>query len=87
MSHDPTVAHETGGSGIDASKNSKHGKKGSKILGFFKRSTRTVIQTAIGTDMLETKAGTAPAKNRLGVVPKPSEEFTVRSCRVQITVS
>ena len=43
ISHDPTVAHETGSSGIDASKNSKHGKKGSKILGFFKRSTRTAI--------------------------------------------
>lgn len=30
MSHDPTVAHETGGSGIDASKNSEHGKKGAR---------------------------------------------------------
>jgi len=49
MSHDPFVAHETGGSDIDASKNSKHGKKGSKILGFFKGSTRTAVQTAIGT--------------------------------------
>ncbi|OCL03011.1 hypothetical protein AOQ84DRAFT_326592 [Glonium stellatum] len=76
MSHDPTVAHETGGSDIDASKDSKHGKKGSKILGFFKGSTKTAVQTAIGTDKLKAKAGSAPAKNRLGVVPKPGEDLT-----------
>ena len=49
----------------DASKNSKHGKKGSKILGFFKGSTRTAVQTAIGTDKLKAKAGSAPSKNSL----------------------
>lgn len=75
ISHDPTMAHETGGSDIDTSR-TQHGKKGSRILGFFEGSTRTTVRTAIGTDKLKAKAGSAPAKNRLGVVPKPGEDLT-----------
>ncbi|ORY17777.1 hypothetical protein BCR34DRAFT_610678 [Clohesyomyces aquaticus] len=76
MAHDPTVPHETGGTDIDASKNAKHGKKGSKILGFFKGTVKGGVETAIGTDKLKAKAGSEHAKNRLGVVPKPDANLT-----------
>jgi len=76
MEHDPTVAHETAGSDIDASKNHKHGKTGSRILGFFKGTTKATVQTAISADTLKAKAGSTPAKNRLGVVPRRGEDLT-----------
>jgi hypothetical protein len=76
MKHDPTTAHETAGSDIDAAKTHKHGKKGSRILGFFKGTTKATVQTAIGADTLKAKAGSTPAKNRLGVIPKPGEDLT-----------
>ncbi|KAF2097591.1 hypothetical protein NA57DRAFT_41798 [Rhizodiscina lignyota] len=74
MAHDPTVPHETGGGDIDASKNSKHGKKGGKLLAFFKGTTKAAVETAIGTDHLRAKAGSTPAKNRLGVIPRRGEQ-------------
>ncbi|KAF2814806.1 uncharacterized protein BDZ99DRAFT_548967 [Mytilinidion resinicola] len=73
MSHDPTTAHETGGSDIDASKTTKHGKKGSRVLGFFKSTAKAAVETSIGADRLKAKAGSGHAKNRLGVIPKPNE--------------
>ncbi|KAH7138927.1 hypothetical protein B0J11DRAFT_515643 [Dendryphion nanum] len=76
MAHDPTTAHETGGSDIDASKDSKHGKKGSKILGFFKGTIKGGVQTAIGTDKLKAKTGSKHAKDRLGAVPPPNADLT-----------
>jgi hypothetical protein len=76
MEHDPTVPHETGGADIDASKTHKHGKKGSKILGFFKGTTKATVNTAIGADTLKAKAGSDAAKNRLGVIPKRGEDLT-----------
>ncbi|KAF1999612.1 hypothetical protein P154DRAFT_493286 [Amniculicola lignicola CBS 123094] len=76
MAHDPTTAHETSGADIDAAKNAKHGRKGAKILGFFKGTIRGGVETAIGTDRLKAKAGSEHAKNRLGAVPKPSEDLT-----------
>ncbi|KAF2501204.1 hypothetical protein BU16DRAFT_450690 [Lophium mytilinum] len=72
MSHDPTTAHETGGTDIDASKNTKHGKKGSRVLGFFKSTAKAAVETSIGADRLKAKAGSGHAKNRLGVIPKPN---------------
>lgn len=72
MSHDPTTAHETGGADIDASKNTKHGKKGSRVLGFFKSTAKAAVETSIGADRLKAKAGSGHAKNRLGVIPKPN---------------
>jgi hypothetical protein len=76
MAHDATVAHQTDGSDIDAAKSTKHGKKGSKILGFFKGTTKATVNTAIGADHLKAKAGSDAAKNRLGVIPKVGEDLT-----------
>ncbi|KAF2865899.1 hypothetical protein BDV95DRAFT_672242 [Massariosphaeria phaeospora] len=76
MTHDPSVAHETDGADIDNAKNAKHGKKGSKILGFFKGTIRGGVETAIGTDKLKAKAGSMHAKNRLGAVPPKNEDLT-----------
>ena len=76
MQHDPTTAHETGGSDIDAAKSHKHGKKGSKLLGFFKGTTKATVETAITADTLKAKAGSTAAKNRLGVVPRPNADLT-----------
>lgn len=69
MQHDPTVAHETSGTDIDASKHSKHGKAASKILGFFRGTTKGAVKTAMGTDVARAKVGSSTAKDRLGVVP------------------
>lgn len=55
--HDPTAAYETGGDDIDAAKNHRHGKKGSRILGFFKGTTKATVQTAIAGDTIKAKAG------------------------------
>jgi hypothetical protein len=76
MAHEPAVAHETGGKDIDAAKDHKHGKKGSKILNFFKGTTKGAVNTAIATDTLKAKTGSAAAKQRLGVVARANEVFT-----------
>ena len=68
IQHDPATAHETDGQDIDKSKSSRHGKKGSKILGLFKGTTKGAIKTAIGTDTAKAKAGSGKAKDRLGVI-------------------
>ncbi|ROW04747.1 hypothetical protein VMCG_04718 [Cytospora schulzeri] len=70
MRHDPTTAHETDGEDIDKAKASKHGRKSSKIIGFFKGTTKGAIKTAIGTDTAKAKAGSGKAKDRLGVIPR-----------------
>jgi hypothetical protein len=76
MSHDPTTAHETGGKDIDASKNAKNGKKGSKILGFFKATVKGGVETTMGADKFKAKVGDHHAKNRLGAVPKANQNLT-----------
>jgi len=73
MAHDPRVPHETGGSDINASKDHKHGKKGSRLLGFFKHTAKGAVETAIGADKLKAKVGSEHAKNRLGAIPKTDE--------------
>ncbi|KUI59727.1 hypothetical protein VP1G_06943 [Cytospora mali] len=70
IQHDPTTAHETDGQDIDKAKASKHGRKSSKIIGFFKGTTKGAIKTAIGTDTAKAKAGSGKAKDRLGVIPR-----------------
>lgn len=67
---DPATAQETNGKDINESKSSNHGKKGSRILGFFKGTTKGAVKTAIGTDTVKAKAGSAKAKDRLGVIPR-----------------
>ncbi|KAF2086697.1 hypothetical protein K490DRAFT_57606 [Saccharata proteae CBS 121410] len=74
--HDPKVPHQTGGPDIDASKNASHGKKGSRVLNFFKGTTKATVETAIGADKLKAKTGSDRAKDRLGVVPKAGEDLT-----------
>lgn len=53
----------------------KH-KAGSKILGFFKRSTKVTVEATLGTDRLKAAAGSGHAKNRLGVVPGVHEDLS-----------
>ncbi|TKA71227.1 hypothetical protein B0A49_04170 [Cryomyces minteri] len=75
MAHDPSVPHQTGGSDIDASKDTHHGKKGSKLLGFFKGAAKVSIEAAIGADHLKAKIGDEHSKNRLGAIPDNPEEL------------
>lgn len=49
-----------------ASKEKK--KKGSRILGFLKSTTKGGVETMLGTDRLKAAAGVEHAKNRIGVV-------------------
>ncbi|KAI1086901.1 hypothetical protein F5B19DRAFT_101703 [Rostrohypoxylon terebratum] len=70
MDHDPQTAHESGGPDIDAAKSSNHGKHGSKIVRFFRGTTKGAVQTAIGTDHARAKVGSRHAQNRLGAVPR-----------------
>lgn len=74
IQHDPETAHETGGPDIDASKSSKHGKAGRKIIGFFKGTTKGAVKAAMGTDAARAKTGSSKAKDRLGVVPHPGQD-------------
>lgn len=75
ISHDPHTAHETSGSDVAASAQHQHGRKGAKILNFFKKTARTTVETALGADKLRAKViGDEHAKNRLGAIPKPGEE-------------
>lgn len=67
---DPATAQETDGRDVNDSKSSNHGKKGSRILAFFKGTTKGAVKTAIGTDTVKAKAGSAKAKDRLGVIPR-----------------
>ncbi|KAF2262598.1 hypothetical protein CC78DRAFT_569622 [Lojkania enalia] len=76
MEHDPATAHETSSEDINASKNSKHGKKGSKIINFFRGTVKGGVETTISTDKLRAKAGSEHAKNRLGAVLKPNTNLT-----------
>jgi hypothetical protein len=74
MAHDPTVPHETGGADIDHAKNAKHGKKGSKILNFFRGGVKGGVETTIGADKVKAAVGSSHAKNRLGaVLPKGAD--------------
>lgn len=72
------TAHETSGSDIDAAKSKSHGRKGSRVLNFFRGTARGVVETAIGADKLKAKAGSDAAKDRLGAVP-PQDEAANKS--------
>jgi len=76
VSHDPSVAHQTAGEDIDASKAHKHGKKGARVLNFLKGGVKTVVEASLGADRLKASVGSEHAKNRLGVVTKPHEDLT-----------
>ncbi|GME28298.1 hypothetical protein GTA08_BOTSDO05863 [Neofusicoccum parvum] len=72
--HDPELPHETSGADIDAAKGRAHGKKGSRLVSFFRGTTRGVVETAIGADRVKAKTGSDAAKERLGAVPPAGEE-------------
>ncbi|KAI0449934.1 hypothetical protein F5B21DRAFT_492764 [Xylaria acuta] len=74
MAHDPTTAHETAGPDIDAAKDSHH-KKGGKVLGALKNAVKGTVKGVIASDAARAKAGSQPAKNRLGVVPPAKAEL------------
>ncbi|KAK3076406.1 hypothetical protein LTS18_013122, partial [Coniosporium uncinatum] len=74
MAHDPHVPHETGGDDIKASKEHKHGKKGGRLLSFFKHTARGAVETAIGADKLKAKVGSEHAINRLGAIPETTDD-------------
>lgn len=76
MAHDPTVAHETDGADIDQAKDSKHGKKGSKILSFFRGTVKGGVETTMSADKVKAAAGSKHAKNRLGAVPPKGVDLT-----------
>jgi hypothetical protein len=77
MAHDPTTAHETGGEDIDNAKDSNHGgKKGNKIVNFFRGTVKGGVQTTIGADKVKAAAGSKHAKNRLGAVPSKDADMT-----------
>lgn len=75
-SHDPNVAHETSGGDIDAAKSAKHGKKGARLLHFFRSTAKYTVETALGADRLKATAGSEHAKQRVGVLKRPSPELT-----------
>ena len=76
MAHDPTTAHETSGADIDSAKNAKHGKKGNRLLDFFRGTTKGAVKTAIGTDTVRAKAfADRHARDRLGVVPPHKDDL------------
>jgi hypothetical protein len=77
MAHDPTTAHETGGEDIDKAKDSNHGgKKGNKIVNFFRGTVKGGVQTTIGADKVKAAVGSQHAKNRLGAVPSKNADMT-----------
>jgi hypothetical protein len=77
MAHDPNTAHETGGEDIDKAKDSNHGgKKGNKIVNFFRGTVKGGVQTTIGADKVKAAVGSEHAKNRLGAVPPKGADMT-----------
>ncbi|KAI0467345.1 hypothetical protein F4859DRAFT_525987 [Xylaria cf. heliscus] len=74
MAHDPATPHETAGADIDAAKSGQH-KKGGRVLGAFKSVVKGAVKGVIASDAARAKAGSQPAKNRLGVVPPANAEL------------
>ena len=67
MEHDPSVAHQTVGQDVDASKKKSHGGKAAHVLKAVKQSVKGSIETALGADHLKAKVvGSEHAKQRLG---------------------
>ena len=75
VDRDPNVPHEAGGADIEHSKATGHGKKGNKVLGFFKHTTKATVETARGVDVVRATVGSQPAKNRLGAIPNPRDSL------------
>nr|POE78622.1 hypothetical protein CFP56_62873 [Quercus suber] len=74
MAVDPSTKHETAGNDVQAAKEKHHGKKGARLLAALKGGIKGTVETALGADHLKAKAGSTPAKQRLGVIPNSREE-------------
>ncbi|KAI9704357.1 MAG: hypothetical protein M1836_007220 [Candelina mexicana] len=68
---DPAQAREEH---LQEQEQAKKPKHGSKIIGFFKGTTKTGVETKLGVDHVRAKIGSEHAKNRLGVLPDPKEQ-------------
>ena len=66
---DPTVEPPPDGS---AEKPKKH--HGSRVLNFFKGTTKSGVETKLGIDKVRAAVGSEHATNHLGVLPKPDEQ-------------
>lgn len=73
MAHTENASSNTGEADIDAGKDVHHGKKGSRLLGFFKGTTKGTVKTALGTDSIRATLGSHHAKERRGVVEPPGD--------------
>lgn len=65
--------NEKAASDAAAAEKPKH-RHGEHILGFFKGTTRTGVETKLGIDKVKATVGSSRAKNHLGVLPKASEQ-------------
>ncbi|KAK3689027.1 hypothetical protein B0T22DRAFT_490571 [Podospora appendiculata] len=75
MRYNEHEAHEDAGPDVspEEAKVSKHGRKGSKLINFFKGTTKGAVHAAIGTDHVRAAVGSQHAKHRLGAVPAANE--------------
>ncbi len=69
--HDDKTETDTLGSTETEKPKHRHGEH---ILGFFKGTTKTGVETKLGIDKVKAKIGSMHAKNHLGVLPKPKEQ-------------
>ncbi|KAK8164943.1 hypothetical protein IWX90DRAFT_464831 [Phyllosticta citrichinensis] len=77
ISPDPAAPDDnatTGAADVDAAKAPRHGRRGSRLLGFFKGTTKTVVETTLSADKVKAKTGSMRAKDRLGAVPPSGPE-------------
>jgi hypothetical protein len=58
----------------DEKKKTKH--TGKRIIKFFKGATKAGVEGALGTDRIKAEIGSEPAKNRLGILPNPTDTST-----------
>ncbi|KAI4278492.1 MAG: hypothetical protein LQ337_000975 [Flavoplaca oasis] len=72
---DPTekeAAEVAAATTVGAEEKPKH-RHGARILGFFKGTTATGVETKLGVDKVRAKVGSTTAKNHLGVLPTEKE--------------
>ncbi|CAK7264640.1 hypothetical protein SEPCBS57363_001179 [Sporothrix epigloea] len=62
------ATRDTGATDINASKDAHHGKKGSRLLGFFKGTTKGTVRTTLGADSIRAALGAQHARERRGVI-------------------
>lgn len=66
--------NEQADSDAAASQKPKH-RHGERLLGFFKGTTKTGVETKLGIDKVKAMVGSTTAKNHLGILPKASEQI------------